>query len=767
MGPVELKSTTQHAVLWVVAVTVGALILLQSFKEFVASVYYYSLVGLGASPMTGLLILFLVPLVTGPLMKWLGPRNSFMISGAVMLAGRLPMGMGLESPFHLVASGVAYASSAVFLSLSLALHRRERQLDPDAFSSQALAGSFGLALLILLTLASLGRGLDASIIPRITGMVLAPGLSALICGVGVLSLWLLKDARVLDDERAEIAGSGSRVTGGAADSWAPMFGLAGFLFFSLGIVANPSVTSAWIGISFQWALSMSIVSVGLFLLSLLSSSGYLLDIRRSLGHPKGAVIGNIIMMGGALNLFYFHFPSPTAPAAIVGVGMVNIWLVLDAITDHHPFAGESFKLEGKGRERIIGFPAKSKQRAFPGHFGRIVAYSLGIITLILALITLSLNWSFIPLGTVLKGAIPTFMLGGMLMFALGGFSCSKPRISEPAVKLSDRTPEIDRGSPTIDAGKGSGHLRGHGEVSSRLRAQWITIGAATILLIILTGILSISFYSASLEDMNITDNETFRVVTYNVHHGYANDGRVDPSVQLDVLEDIDADIIFLQESDSLRFTEGNFDPAFYYASMLGMHYFRGPNPGTGTPGVAILSRFSMSDTEVHFLPADDIDRIAISAEITLAEKKVRIVSLHMGLEEAEREKQLEELEGLFTGFLEEYDGLIVGGDLNTEPHEEMMARMNPLLFGGNHGSYNVTYNGTGLMLQSAWHSADEVQRNGPLDINTYPASDVDDEKAHIDYILFNDKFEVETANVLDIRGASDHKPVWADLEIRP
>ncbi|MBN1539836.1 MAG: hypothetical protein JW939_06800, partial [Candidatus Thermoplasmatota archaeon] len=56
-GPVELKSTTQHAVLWVVAVTVGALILLQSFKEFVASVYYYSLVGLGASPMTGLLII--------------------------------------------------------------------------------------------------------------------------------------------------------------------------------------------------------------------------------------------------------------------------------------------------------------------------------------------------------------------------------------------------------------------------------------------------------------------------------------------------------------------------------------------------------------------------------------------------------------------------------------------------------------------------------------------------------------------------------------
>ncbi len=262
-------------------------------------------------------------------------------------------------------------------------------------------------------------------------------------------------------------------------------------------------------------------------------------------------------------------------------------------------------------------------------------------------------------------------------------------------------------------------------------------------------------------------DETIKVATYNVHHGYANDGRVDPYLQLEVLEKIDADIIFLQESDSLRFTEGNFDPAFYYASMLGMHYFRGPNPGTGTPGVAILSRFEMSDPDVHLLPVDAIGRIAISAEITLAEKNIRIVGLHMGLDEPEREKQLEELEGLFGKFLEEYDGLIVGGDFNTEPHEAMMARMNHLLFGENYGKDNATYNGTGLMLGSVWHSVDDDHRNDDININTYPAVDVDDEKSHIDYVLFSDRFIAKEATILDGRGASDHKPVYGILEVQP
>ncbi|MGA1873780.1 MAG: endonuclease/exonuclease/phosphatase family protein [Thermoplasmatota archaeon] len=768
-GQQVLKSNNRHSVLWMVLVALVVLFLLQSYREFLASVYYHNLVGLGVSPVTVLILLFLVVLLLGPIVKLLRFRNSFFILGTLMLAGRLPMGMGLESPLHLIFSGVAFSASSLLLMLLLALHRREREVDPDVFSSQALAGAFGIALLFLLMLSALGRGIDPSIVPEAAGFILAPALSAGLCGITAFIIFLLRKAPFLDDDRGGKGGIGSMITGGGADSWAPAIGLGGFIYFSAGIVANPSVTAAWVGTSFQGALSMSIVSVGLFLLSLLSSSGILLALRRTFSNPKGAIIGNIIFLASGMNLFYLHLPVPSAfpfqPVAFVWIGMVDTWLILDALTDSKPFAGESFKIDRKEGTKVIGFPRKSRERKFPGHFGRIGAIGIGTSTLIFLMVTLSLNWSFIPLGTVLKDSIPTFMFVGVAVFALTGFSCSTARADEPAARMGRTEIVLKRGSPTVDAGKGSSHLRNIKEGSPRIRSQLITTGAITISLIVLTGIISVTLFSEDISPKNAVPGEDIRVVTYNVHHGYANDGRVDPTLQYEILKDIDADIIFLQESDSLRFTEGNFDPAFYYASRMNMYFFRGPDPGTGTPGVAILSRFEMSDLEVHGLPADDIPRIAISASITIGDDEVRIVGLHMGLEEPEREKQLKRLEDLFLNFTIEYDGLIVGGDFNTEPFEPMMGRMNPYLFGENYGRTNITRNLTGLFLDSAWHSVRNGNRNDRIDINTYPAVDVDDDKSHIDYILYDGMFEATYAEILDGRGASDHKPVWCDLLI--
>ncbi|MGA1793230.1 MAG: endonuclease/exonuclease/phosphatase family protein [Thermoplasmatota archaeon] len=775
-GPV-LKSNSRHSLLWMIIVMFAVLVMLQGYRDFLSSVYYYNLVGLGVSPVTVLILLFLAVLLLGPLVKVLGYRNSFFILGTLTIAGRLPMGMGLDSPLHMIFSGIAFISSSLLLMLLLALHRRERQVDPDVFSSQSLAGAFGLALMVLLMLSALGRGVDPSIVPEAAGFILAPALSTGICGIVAFLLFLLRDSPVFNEERGGEGRIGSRITGGGADSWAPALGLGAFIYFSIGIVANPSVTAAWVGTSFQGALSMSIVSVGLFLLSLLSSSGILLALRRTFSNPKGAIVGNILLMAAGLNLFYFHFAVPGAfpfqPVVFVWIGMVDTWLILDALTDSKPFAGESLKIERKEGSKIIGFPRKSKERAFPGHFGRVGTVALGTSTLIFLFVTLSLNWSFIPMGKILKDSIPTFMFIGVIILALTGFSCSTARVDEPAARMVKTEIELKKGSPTIDAGKGTSHLRKRSEGSPRIRIQLITIGALTIALIVLTGIISVAQYSQDISQKNVSAGEEIRIATYNVHHGYANDGRVDPTVQYEVLKDIDADIIFLQESDSLRFTEGNFDPAFYYASRLNMFLFRGPDPGTGTPGVAILSRLEMRDPKVHFLPADDIPRIAIAVTVTMDNRDVRLVGLHMGLEEPEREKQLDRLQEIFLNYTMDYDGLIVGGDLNTEPFEPMMSKMNPRLFGENYRKTNITGNLTGLFLESGWHSVEPDERyengigNADIDINTYPSVDVEDERTHIDYVLFDDMFGPRRAEIWDGKGASDHKPVFADLEILP
>ncbi|MFW3147006.1 MAG: endonuclease/exonuclease/phosphatase family protein [Thermoplasmatota archaeon] len=763
---VVLKSGPYHIIMWSVASALGVLILLQSARELISSIYYYNLVNLSITPHVALLLLVLIPLGIGRFVRRSGWKTGFLLSGAVTVFARLPMGMGLEDPLHLVFSAITFAGSSVFLTLVLSLHRREREVDPDVFSSQSIVASFGIAYLLLTSLYALGRGLDPSIVPKAMGPMLSPMLSGIICGLMAVSLYGMKDGIVLARSRGGKGAPGSKITGGMADAWSPAWGIGASIFVFMVVISNPSVVAGWLGgrMEFQWVLSMTIVAQGLFLISLLSSSGFLLSLRRSFGHPKGAVIGNVFLVLAALNLFFFKYPVPTAPLVMIWIGMVDTWVILDAATDHRPFAGESFEIDGRSGRRVIGFPHKKRTRTFPDHFGRAVSLGLSLPFILILLVTVSMNWSFVPLGFLLKGSIPLLMFIGVLALALTGFSCSKARIEEPSVKISQRTLHIDKGSPTVDAGKGSGTVRELSELSPRLRTQWITIGAVTITFIILTGVMSVVNYSGGAENRSLVVGETISVVTFNIHHGFSNEGRVDPVPQYELLRDLDPDIVFLQESDSLRFAEGNIDPAFYLSSRLNMHLFRGPDPGEGTHGVAILSRFPMEDRKVHLLESNETQRVAISCKVKMAEVPVRLVSLHLGLEESERRMQLSELKDILEDFEEE---MIVGGDFNTEPDESFMAYMNPKLFGRDFPEGDPAFvNATGLRLLSAWHSADQYSRSGPLTAPTFPAPGLDEESQHIDYILFSTGFSVQESRIDDDREASDHRLVWTRLRLQ-
>lgn len=730
--------------------------MLQSLREFFASVYFYNLISLSISPVTLLIFIAFLPLLTGRLVRSLGFRNSFLLTGAVMVAGRIPMGMGMERPAHLIFSTISFSGALLFLPVILSLHKRERKIDPEAFSSQSLIAFFGIAYLLILFFNAAGHGIDTSIVPEASGMMLSPGITMIISGILGISLFLQRDSLILDRTRSGDDHPGSTFSGGIADSWAPAWGIGGSIFVLMGIVSNPSVTSGWIGVEFELSLSMTMASLSLFLLSLLSSSGILLALRRTFSNPKGAVLGNLIMLLAAANLFFLGIPIPVAPAFLVWMAMVNTWVIFDAATDHRPFAGESFQIDSSTGRKIIGFPHRSKTRDFPGHFGKAMSLGIGSFILLIVFITISLNWSFVPMGVVLKGAVPTLMFLGFVILALSGFSCSKFRIEEPWVKIDQSTLHLEKGSPTTAAGKGTGDGRGLSKVSPRLRIQWLMLGAITISFIIGTGAVSLWNYGDQPEERILGPGDTIRVATYNIHHGFTNDGRIDPSEHLELLQGIDADIIFLQESDSLLFSEGNFDPAFYIASRMDMFLFRGPDPGTGSPGVAILSKFPMEETEVHFLPSTAIQRIALSCLVEIRDEPVRLVGIHMGLEEEERNDQMEELSEIVSDYDEE---VILGGDLNTEPHEEMMELMNDGIFGDGNNSDNRT----SLGLQSVWHSSPD--RGGrPIGTPTYPSPDVDDERTHIDYVLFTDGFRVLESRIVDGEGISDHRLVWGELE---
>ncbi len=732
------------------------LILLQSFKETISSVYYFSLVEMGLTPWIIALTIFLAPLLIGPLTKKLGWRNSYILLGAVMASSRLPMGFGLDQPFHLSFSLLSLASSTMMLSLLFAFHRRERTIDPDVFSSQSMTASFVIALMLMVSFRLAGSGMDITIVPKATGYLVSPALSGVISlGLGAM-VYCQRKSQILDDTRKGDERPGYEVTGGASDSWMPALGLGAFLFVSTSVLTDPHVITAWIGEDFTTVSSFTIIIMGLFIFSLTSGMSWLTALRRGFSNPWGALIGNAILIGGAFNFFYIGINVGISPIAFTWIAMVDLWVVLDAITDSAPFAGEPMEIERRdGTWKTIGFPGSKKIRHSPWHFGVILTTVVGISFLLVLLVTYSLNWSFLPFGSIFKGGITVMMMLSVILLAIGGFSCSKGTMEEPAGNLQ-KSLMLERGSPAVAAGEGSGHLHTGDGRSRRLRNLFIAIGSVTMVIILMSGGFTFAFHSIKVDESGLDPGDMLTVVTYNIHHGFSNSGRMDPVPHLEVLKDLDPDIIFLQEADSLRIVEGNVDPGAYLANKLGMYYFRGAKPGLGNPGTGILSRFPLKDLEIIELRSDDISRIAVRCIADLGSKEVGLINVHFGLEENERKMQFEDLFSLISEM--KNMTLIVGGDLNTHPDEEMIIPLDQESFGG-----GVQINRTTYDLRSAWHSTEEGWEDPSRP--TFPAEGLDLEKEHIDYIMVTSDLEVMEAGIGSGKGASDHRPVWAKLRI--
>ncbi len=732
------------------------LFLLQSYKETVSSIYYYNLVAMGLTTSVSIILVFLVPSFIRYPVKRLGWRTTFIILGAVTATARLPMGFGLEQPYHLIFSTVTLVSSSLMFALLLALHRREREVDGDLFSSHSITASFSLALMLMVIMRGLGSGLDISIVPGAMGATLAPGISGVLClGFGFL-IYGLRGSHLLDRTRRGDEEPGYTISGGGADSWLPALGLGAFLMVSSGILIDPHVVSGWTGEEFTTALSFTVLSMGLFVFSLLSGMSWLLALRRGFSSPFGSILGGLVLVAGGVNLFFLKLNTGVIPGAFVWMALVDLWLIMDALSDPAPFAGEPMEIRrSDGSVKVIGFPGKRRKRASPGHFGKIVSIALGLGFLHVVLISFSLNWSFLPLGSIFKGGIPVFMLASVALLAFSGFSCSKKKLEEPALTL--QRPNVKtRGSPTLDAAEGSSRLRRIRMGSKRLKGLFLTLGSFCMVFILLSGASTLFLYNLDVDSSPLEAGETLTVVTYNIHHGYSNDGRVDPTPHLRELERLKPDIVFLQEADSLLINQGNFDPGAYLARNLEMYYLRGSDPGLGNPGTAILSRFPLDEIRIFKLHSTDIQRIAVTCRANLGSMDLFLINLHMGLEEEERTRQFGDLFNIISGFGN--SSMIVGGDLNTQPDEEMMAPLNPEIFGNGAGLNTSSYS-----FRSAWHST-EKGREDPFH-PTFPAEGLDLEREHIDYILCTPDMEVVDAGIEPGAGASDHRPVWAIFRI--
>lgn len=240
---------------------------------------------------------------------------------------------------------------------------------------------------------------------------------------------------------------------------------------------------------------------------------------------------------------------------------------------------------------------------------------------------------------------------------------------------------------------------------------------------------------------------TLRVLCYNVHWCLGMDGKYDVERLAAVINAAKPDLVALQEVDVGVLRSGRVHQARRLGELTGMATRMGPTQHYegGLFGNAVLTRLPILDVEIHPLPYTEstpervtYPRGAIAVTVQAPDGlPLRFVSTHFQHNVPEdRVAQADAINRLFAA---EGDDLttILAGDINATPEDEPVQR-----------------------LLTRWTNAIE---NPPA-----PSVPSQNPKSRIDYIFYRPAaaFKLLETKVIDESMASDHRPVFAILELQ-
>ncbi|HVP29757.1 MAG TPA: endonuclease/exonuclease/phosphatase family protein [Myxococcota bacterium] len=229
--------------------------------------------------------------------------------------------------------------------------------------------------------------------------------------------------------------------------------------------------------------------------------------------------------------------------------------------------------------------------------------------------------------------------------------------------------------------------------------------------------------------------DSLRIVSYNVHCCVGRSGLAEPARIADVLREMRADVACLQEVDS-GYVLRQGDQLAALAELTGLRPVSGATLSSddGEYGNALLSRFPLRRVRSAFYEGAGERRGALSAEIDWEGELLGVTVTHFGLSARDRAAQAQALVKL-TG--ERPDGLdVIAGDFNEwQPFSAALLHLDARL-GPGVAPRTFPARCPLLRLDRIWVTPRErVLRSGVLDT---PAA----------------------------RRASDHLPVWVDVEPR-
>lgn len=239
-----------------------------------------------------------------------------------------------------------------------------------------------------------------------------------------------------------------------------------------------------------------------------------------------------------------------------------------------------------------------------------------------------------------------------------------------------------------------------------------------------------------------------RILTYNVHQCLGTDRRLDVDRVAEVIARCKPDIVALQELDVGRSRSGGVDQAHAIAEALGMrfHFNAAMRVAEERYGDAILTHLPMRLVragELPTLPEFTVleKRGALWAEITLGERRLQVITTHLGLVPREQRAQVAALLGEdWLAHADCLDPVILLGDLNAP------SRTRP-------------YQALAATLRDAQRTL--KRRAQPTYPSRLPILRID----HLFVSRSVRVLDVEAADGPLMRVASDHLPLWMDFEL--
>ncbi|MDG2012774.1 MAG: endonuclease/exonuclease/phosphatase family protein, partial [Pirellulaceae bacterium] len=179
-----------------------------------------------------------------------------------------------------------------------------------------------------------------------------------------------------------------------------------------------------------------------------------------------------------------------------------------------------------------------------------------------------------------------------------------------------------------------------------------------------------------LRRVKVAEEESIRIMTYNVHACVGMDGQLSPQRIARVIAQSAADVICLQELDVGRKRSGNLDQPHVIAEYLKMNHHFHPawHVQEERFGNAILTRFPMQVVRtdgLHQYNEDRSRRSALWVEIDIGkEKPLQLINTHLSIYPQEQLLQAQQLVKEWVEPARLAGPIVVCGDFNARPNSK-------------------------------------------------------------------------------------------------